>query len=91
MAEPNEHPRPFRLLTLPPELQVLVYRKYFEGTELTITHYDKQAAEFKFKGMPSLNIELVSRSVHTEARRARIDETHTQLTVLKRNFLMAPY
>lgn len=87
MATQNDHQAPFRLLDLPAELQKLVYRKYFEGTKLTITEYDEDSGTTKIEGMPSLSLELVCRAVHDEAKRARTQETSTRVRLSSATFI----
>ncbi|KAK5957102.1 hypothetical protein OHC33_001471 [Knufia fluminis] len=78
--------QPFRLLDLPPELQVRVYEKYFEGAELKIVAYDKQG-HFKFEGMPALDLERTCWTVNIEARKARSHCTSRKMDVFEPYFI----
>lgn len=78
---------PFRLLHLPPELQLMVYQKYFEGSELTITEYSHETEVFVFRDLPSLNLELVSRNVSLDARSLRDRCTSRDLRVEYPDFI----
>lgn len=78
--------QPFRLLDLPPELQVRVYEKYFEGAELKIVAYDKQG-HFKFEGMPALDLERTCWTVNIEARKARSHCTSRKTDVFEPYFI----
>lgn len=80
-------PPPFRLQDLPDELQIKVYQKYFEGTRLKLDKYEGSANKLLFSGMPSLNVELVCRDMHIEARKARSQQTHRYLITCETHML----
>ncbi|KAK5939785.1 hypothetical protein PMZ80_008167 [Knufia obscura] len=81
--------QPFRLLHLPPEIQLLVYEKYFEGTRLgtVLLQYDNDSHKMILSGMPSLNIELANRRVSADARWARNKYTTDSLRIWDEDFL----
>jgi len=72
--------QPFRLQDLPPELRGQVCRQYFNGTELTLTIHGHEPGQLCFKGMPSLDLELVCQSMCGEARKARTQQVSRHLT-----------
>jgi len=80
-TERKTEPKHFRLRDLPDELQAKIYQKYFEGTKLILTTYDPASGKLKFKGIPSLNLELVSHYAHSEATKARSQMTDDILVV----------
>ncbi|KAK5083248.1 hypothetical protein LTR70_007964 [Exophiala xenobiotica] len=75
----------FRLPDLPDELQVKIYQKYFEGTNLTITRYHQASGNLRFGGIPSLDLELVCYDMHIEARKARSQMTLGTMVVAEGN------
>jgi len=82
--------QPFRLLALPPELQLNIYRKYFEpmAASLILTTRDTDHDGLVFLGVPSLNIELVCHQVHIDARDIRDKAWTGDLVIKKPNFLV---
>ena len=75
---------PFRLLDLPTELRLHVFRIYFEGTHITLR---KRRHDMPITGMPSLNLELACRLIKDEARTARGRYVGTHLVADERSLI----
>lgn len=76
--------QPFRLLDLPDELQLHIYRKYYEDKQITLP--DPKGDDTECHG-PSLNVERTCHKVRNDAQKMRKKYLPRTLTISHGGFL----